>query len=182
MLSRRVHGSPRGSGLRRRRTRTRPGEHGEDRVVEHEEPEVAADAADARSGSPAAGRAAAAAARARGRRRPSRRRACRRRRCRRPRAPPQRPSVPSRPWKNTANAGSATTSAAARNASTAIDFAEPDRAAVARRRTSASNIPCSRSGTNARVRPSSAVKTSADQRRPSARCRSSPSAARSGRS
>ena len=76
-----------------------------------------------------------------------------------------RPSIPE---KNAANAGSATTSAATRKASTASVL--PSQIALRSHgaSTSASNIPCSRSATNARVSPSSAVKISAAQSSPSA--------------
>ena len=70
------------------------------------------------------------------------------------------------PEKNSAKAGSATTSAATRKATVAIAFASQ----IALRSQGASRRPsrsrCSRSATNARVSPSSAVKTSATQSRP----------------
>jgi len=75
---------------------------------------------------------------------------------------------PSSPLKKIANAGSATTSAATRNAKTAI--ALPSHSALRSHgaSTSASKRPCSRSATNARVRPSSAVKINATHSSPSA--------------
>ena len=121
-----------------------------------------------RSGSPSAGRAAAAGARGRARRRPSRRTASRRRRCRGRRAPPRRPSA-------RRGRGRTPRTPAARRPRLRPGTRAPRSTCasqIALRshgvRMSASNMPCSRSATNARVRPSSAVKTSADQSRPRA--------------
>ena len=121
-----------------------------------------------RSGSRQAGRAGAAAARGRGRRPPSPRTASRRRRCRRRRARPPRPCG-RRSRRRTPRRRAARRPRPRRETrSTAIDL--PSQIALRSHgaRTSASNIPCSRSATNARVRPSSAVKMSAAQSRPSA--------------
>ena len=152
-----------------------PGEEQEDGVVEGEEARgtcrpraaLAPDAADDDRDRRAAGRGAAGSARARGRRRPSR-----------PVSVPtaQMPTSASataatvrQPTvkKKSPNAGSATSSARARKAKTEI--ALPSQIALRSHgaMTSASKRPCSRSGTNARVSPSSAVKMIAVQSSPS---------------
>ena len=74
--------------------------------------------------------------------------------------------VPSTPWKKSAKTGSARTSASARNANVAIDFATQIALRSDGASTRPSNTRCSRSGTNARPSPSSAVKTIATQSRP----------------
>src|SRR5205807_4279078 len=74
--------------------------------------------------------------------------------------------VPSTPWKKSAKTGRASASASARKANVATDFASQMALRSEGASTRPSNTRCSRSGTNARPSPSSAVKTIATQSRP----------------
>ena len=76
--------------------------------------------------------------------------------------------------KKSAKAGSATSSATSRKARVAIPFASQIVLRSTGASTSASSRPCSRSATNARPRPSSAVKMIATQSRPNAASRDEP--------
>ena len=76
--------------------------------------------------------------------------------------------------KKSAKAGSATSSATTRKARVAIPFASQIVLRSTGASTSASSRPCSRSATNARPRPSSAVKMIATQSRPNAASRDEP--------
>jgi hypothetical protein len=75
--------------------------------------------------------------------------------------------APPIPEKKIANAGSATSSASPRKANAAIAFPSQIALRSDGASTSASSTPCSRSATNARVNPSSAVNTIATQSSPS---------------
>ena len=74
--------------------------------------------------------------------------------------------APSTLEKKIANSGSAIASASARNASAASDFPSQIALRSEGASTSPSSTPCSRSATNARESPSSAVKTIATHRSP----------------
>src|SRR6266550_1208552 len=93
-----------------------------------------------------------------------------------PRSASTTPAIVDQPTgrKKSAKAGSATISATARNAKVAIPFASQIALRSHGARTSASRRPCSRSATNARPSPSSAVKTIATQSSPSSARRDEP--------